>query len=440
MRIRPVETSGLPIPFQRRGQGPVIVGSPDPLAWANKADGAKHAWDFIANAARWNGQYIGALANTPNWTFSRASTAYYRNASGLLTSVASGVLRTGDRGALIEGAGTNLCLQSQTFDNASWSKSNVTVTADQAAAPDGTTTADKVEGAAGAAGGAQIYQTWAATATAFTYSVYIKKGSGATDCNKIVVRNQTTTTTLIAVNINLDTGALAYDTGASGASVTTLANGWYRVSIVISSGVTVTDSMRVYAGFTGAAETPGEYSYLWGAQLEATAFASSYVATTTASATRAADSLTVTGVTGLAYPLTLYVEAEPSSATGASQELLQLDDSTSNERAILRRNSAGPAIAVSVAGGVTQATPTSAANMNVGTVYKFASRFATDSVRLALNGTLATEDTSATNPATPSVIRFGAAVGGGSPGYTYIRRAAIYASAKTDAQLTALTT
>jgi hypothetical protein len=180
--------------------------------------------------------------------------------------------------------------------------------------------------------------------------------------------------------------------------------------------------------------------YLWGAQLEATAFASSYIPTTTASATRAADSLSVTGVTGLAYPLSLYAEFEPSSATGVSQDILQLDDSTSNERALLRRNSAGPASAKSVAGGVTQATPPSAANMNVGTAYKLAARFAIDSVRLALSAVLATEDTSATNPATPNTIRFGTAVGGGSPAYGYLRRLAIYSRALTDAELQAVTT
>lgn len=168
-------------------------------------------------------------------------------------------------------------------------------------------------------------------------------------------------------------------------------------------------------------------------------FPSSYIVTTTASATRAADSLSVTGVTGLTYPLSLYAEFEPSSATGVSQEILQLDDSTSNERSLLRRNSSGPAIAVSVAGGVTQATPTSAANMNVGTTYKLAARFATDSVRLALSAVLATEDTSATNPASPNTIRFGTAVGGGSPAYGYIRRAAIFSRALSDGELQALT-
>ncbi len=48
---------------------------------------------------------------------------------------------------LIEKVRTNLVLQSQTFDNASWNKTTdgqVTITANAAAAPDGTTTAEKM--------------------------------------------------------------------------------------------------------------------------------------------------------------------------------------------------------------------------------------------------------------------------------------------------------
>ena len=65
---------------------------------------------------------------TGDLTFTRASDA---------TRVASN--------GLIEKVRTNLVLQSQTFDNASWTKTTdgqVTITANAAVAPDGTTTAE----------------------------------------------------------------------------------------------------------------------------------------------------------------------------------------------------------------------------------------------------------------------------------------------------------
>jgi len=50
-------------------------------------------------------------------------------------------------GVILRGARAevNLALFPKAFDNAEWSKNGATVTADQAAAPDGTTTADRIE-------------------------------------------------------------------------------------------------------------------------------------------------------------------------------------------------------------------------------------------------------------------------------------------------------
>ena len=48
------------------------------------------------------------------------------------------------KGFLVEEARTNLLLRSEEFDNANWTKSRATVTANAATAPDGTSNADKL--------------------------------------------------------------------------------------------------------------------------------------------------------------------------------------------------------------------------------------------------------------------------------------------------------
>ena len=48
------------------------------------------------------------------------------------------------RGLLIEEQRTNLLLRSEEFDNASWAKTNATITVNATTAPDGTTTADLI--------------------------------------------------------------------------------------------------------------------------------------------------------------------------------------------------------------------------------------------------------------------------------------------------------
>jgi hypothetical protein len=67
--------------------------------------------------------FANVQALDPRITFTRASTATYY----------------GTRTALAE---QNLLLYSQEFDNAAWTKTSTTVTANSTTAPDGTTTAD----------------------------------------------------------------------------------------------------------------------------------------------------------------------------------------------------------------------------------------------------------------------------------------------------------
>lgn len=255
------------------------MGSSDPLSWASKADGALHAWDFIANAARWNGAYVGPLANTPNWTFSRASTAYYTNSSGVLTSFASGALRYGDRGALIEGAGTNYCTYSQQFDHANWVKTAATVSADAAVAPDGTTTADAlIEGGTSASQHRMQMSTAATYATAATFaaSVYFKAGSGS---RNVVCRIGGASGSAYAV-FNPSTGAVVTSTvtganwtlHATPSAATALANGWYRGVVVAShtetsSGVSLFLQLASGSNISYDGDSASSV-YLWGAQVE----------------------------------------------------------------------------------------------------------------------------------------------------------------------------
>lgn len=193
------------------------------------------------------------------------------------------------KGYLAEGSRTNLLLRSEEFDSASWTTSNVTMTANAVTAPNGKTTADKVE--ATTATNTSFYQTVSTTGTSATCSVYIKKGSGATDANRFILRNNTTATNLVGVTINYDTLDFSYDYGSTGATLTNVGNGWARLALSVTSGITSGDSIRCYEGFMGNSESAGEYVYIWGAQLEMASFASTYIPTTSASVTRAGDAL-----------------------------------------------------------------------------------------------------------------------------------------------------
>lgn len=173
-------------------------------------------------------------------------------------------------------------------------------------------------------------------------------------------------------------------------------------------------------------------------QLEAGAFATSWIPTAGASVVRNADVLTVSSP-GVDFPLSLFVQLERASDSGLGQVYLEVDDNTNNERATLRIDPSDVPSGIMSDGGVVQASISVGSALAVGTVAKLAGRFNTNDVQVARDGTLGTADTVATLPTTPTFIRFGDIASSGTNAFGYIRRAAIFNAALTDAQLQAIT-
>jgi len=170
----------------------------------------------------------------------------------------------GPKSLLIEEQRVNLCLYSQDWTNAAWLKTNITLGA-SGIAPDGTLTAARIQATASVA--TLLKQHINAAATTQTYSIYAKQGSGVIDANSFAVYNNTTATNLAVLSINYGTGVVTQTIG-TGATATAAGNGFWRIVIPVTSGITVADSLAIYPCFTGNAETAGEYAYVWGAQLE----------------------------------------------------------------------------------------------------------------------------------------------------------------------------
>ena len=187
--------------------------------------------------------------------FTRASTATRVNAEGL-----------------IETSPVNLLQQSETFDNAYWSKLNVTITSNSIAAPNGTTTADLITSTGTSETGVFIITSFTGTNT---WSVYAKKGTG-----RYLFFN--TNTPLIAAKFDLQDGVIV-GTPSAGAtpSIESVGSGWYRCIITSS-----TAENRFTAFITNNTTTSdvsssvGLTCYLWGAQVNIGATAKPYFPTT----------------------------------------------------------------------------------------------------------------------------------------------------------------
>lgn len=213
-------------------------------------------------------------------TFSRAlNTATRINSSGLIESVNADIprfdytLNTGGacKGLLLEETRANLLLQSADF-NTIWTKHGTAgVTINQSSAPDGTTTADLLTGATDIVyNGNNIRQLVGASAnTTYTLSIYVKApATGAATTFSIGLRD-----------------------GASGAiSSASIAptSSWQRLTVSRTMGATTVGCGALLGAANGDV-------LIWGAQIEAGAFATSYIPTTTTALTRNADVATAAG-------------------------------------------------------------------------------------------------------------------------------------------------
>jgi len=214
-------------------------------------------------------------------TFTRASAAKYFNSAGTMQSAAANAPRWDYNptshalnGLLVEEARTNLWLQSGDLSQASpvgiGGPAAPSATANQTTAPDGTLTAASVAFPAISAGATSVlYQQLTVTAAPATFSVWMKGSAGGEQ-----------------LYLGANGGAGTYVNSPR----ITLTTAWQRFSFTTTTtaGAWFFDIGADMRGGTAAA-TPSQGTYIWGAQVEQGAFATSYIATAAAAATRAAD-------------------------------------------------------------------------------------------------------------------------------------------------------
>ena len=286
-----------------------------------------HYWDFTTDRALFASADVGDVDNTPGWSFTRASTGYAETVAGTLTSFTSGALRRTDKGVLIEGARTNLATYSQDVSNAAWTAFGASKTSGQIA-PDGTATAYALIEDSANSEHRVGHSNNTVTTAVHTVTVYAK-AAGRTRFRVYIAQMNN------VVAFYQLSGAGSVDNVSGGTSVTTsitaLANGWYRCTLTDTATTTALGpSWNIASTGTTVSYTGDNVSgiILWGYQAELGAFPSSYIPTTTASATRAADVLTVSSP-GVTYPLSLFAEFERVVDTGATEGLLRVDASAS---------------------------------------------------------------------------------------------------------------
>jgi hypothetical protein len=224
---------------------------------------------------------------------SRVTTRSCSASDGAMVWLAMGRPCVTQGGLSSEPVGTNLMLRTEEFENATWSKTGISVAANTVLALDGTMTADRVTEDA-ATGEHRTWQyTGATTSTVRTCSVYAKAGTrqwlgircwGNVNAANFNLSNCTVGTTNAGLGVTA--GALALNDGWCRVWATTTGTEGY---FTINLGDADTGTGNAY-NYTGNGTG---YIDLWGAQAEVGAIPTSVMRAEGATVTRGAEVATV---------------------------------------------------------------------------------------------------------------------------------------------------
>ena len=406
--------------------------------------------DPVTPANNYDGSLYNGLGSFNKLTFIRASIATDTNALGNIVSYAANQPRFGyspyGNRLLLEGAATNLCLQSGAIANAAWSNTGVATTGAQGTAPDVTNALALVTASAGAGYHYTAQNiTGGLAATVYSGSVFLKAGT-----QRYINFGEAGDAVWHTAVLDTLTGTITSTANCTASVISTHQNGIFRVGFVFTR--TNAGTMSLYFGpDTSSASISGpnytaagtESCYAWGGQLEQSPFATSYIPTTTAAVARAAEVCTLPNT---AFNLTqaigsLYAKAsfDRGSATlPSSRGILSVGNGTTAEFSSLY-NLSGNVGGTVTSASTAQASLNSAFASSHGSTFKTAMAYAANDAALSVNSAAPVTGTPAALPTTTKLI-LGNTSDAGTGLFGGILEAAFLGVRITNAQLQKITT
>ena len=360
---------------------------------------------------------------------------------------------------LLEPQRTNLLTYSEQFDNAAWVKGLVSISANTTTSPDGTQNADSLidnttnsrhvfeQAITGDLSISRAFSVYAKQNT-LRYLYMSVTNAGDTHCYSAIFDLQSGTVSATKVN----------GSATITAKIESIGNGWYRCAI---TGTMTSGTATFYpligtsdrGGFTGtlinnnapAYAGSSQSLYLWGAQLEAGSYPTSYIPTTSAAVTRVADAAYKTGISSLIGQTegTLFVELKHS-----------ITNTTEDTRFVLSNNSYDNWLFFSIENGTSLRYYMTTAGVNLldttisnvfptAGVYKVALAYQDDLFTIYVNGVQKVNNTNSTTiPAMSAFLLSGkeAVTSAVELVNKQVNQAALFKTRLTNDQLAALTT
>ena len=344
----------------------------------------------------------------------RTSTATRINSGGLIEEVAIGVPRLdytdgGCPSLLLEPASTNLITYSEDFSDASWAKSNLTVTSNSTVSPSGDVDADLIDFTA-----VSNYLDKSGTITigeVYTVSCYVKSA---------VSSNQNF---IMYANANKNDGVLSATSEWQRFTYTFTADG-----TAMSSGLGSDELSQIYA---------------WGFQLEEQSYDTSYIPTVGTAISRTADSASKSGISSLINSSEGVLYAEISALSNdLTNRRITISDGTNDNRVVIGYDGNSNNIFYFViVGGVNVAAGDGVVS-DITEFSKVAIKFKENDFALWVNGVETSSDNSGVTYSANILNSFQFATGANNSSYFYgnCKDLRIYKTALTDSELTTLTT
>ena len=391
-----------------------------------------------------------------DFTVDRDTVKYVLNSSGDIASVAidtPAIEYNTDgtyKGLLVEPASTNICLQSEDI-NTTWSDSaQATQAQSTEETPDGDTSNKYirlVDSGVGGTGNLYIEQAITISAsTKYTASVFVKADGLA--FARLQANNYTGTNDGFQYFGLSGTGSLGTSTSLDDSSIEAYPNGWYRCSITFTAGVDPSlFTFRIFPA-NSISNVTVDYDgtssiFVWGAQVEASPIATSYIPTTGASVTRNKDDISLTGASDLIGQSegTLYVEVDWRLTAAAFQFLLSANDGTGLNRFLIYNTTTPQLRMYARADGGTPKTDQGVDSSGFSGIQKIAFAYADADFELYRNGSSISSDTvgSLAALATLTDIDLGQSESASNQANMWIRAIALYKTRLTDDQLADLT-
>jgi len=408
------------------------------------------------------------LGSSGDFNVTRGTTATRFNSAGLIEVVASGVPRldyytsggtAGCPALLVEPSGTNLIVQSQNWLASGWrsdATGNVTTVSATTGTLDplGTNTANAISPTSGNTTHIKVGSDDAVnftSGTVYTASAFFKQGTGNAGRYIQIAWPLLRFAANSFANFDLQLGTVSLVSGSNvTAGIENYGNGWYRcrctntcISTDRGNGISMplieTSGATRLPTFTG---TTTDVLYGWGAQTETGSIATSYIPTTTASATRNADVINLSGaVSGCIGQTegTLYAEVDARNFTSGAR-IFAISDGTQDNRIAFLFNSTNRIRALISFSVTTQFDANTSTGLSSG-IYKLAVAYANNDFAFYVNGSQIATDNTGSVPACSQVF-----IGKTESTSTTntmsdrIRAAALYTTRLTNAELAALTT